>query len=81
MRTFLWGIFALAVLDLVLTSKVEIPQAGAGIAKWISDWLDPTVPLITASPVQTSSTPANPTPIPTLGPGVNPLPQPFPLPI
>lgn len=81
MKSLLWAVLGLALLDLALTSNLAIPKVAEGVAKWVSDWIDPTVPLITASPIQTSSTPANPTPIPVLGPNASPFPGPFPLPL
>ena len=77
----MWAVLGLALLDFTLTTNLAIPKVAEGVAKWVSDWIDPTVPLITASPIQTSSAPANPTPIPVLGPNATPGPIPLPLPV
>lgn len=51
MKGILWGVLALTILDLALTSDVvtSLPVALAGVARWVKNWIDPSVPFLTQS--------------------------------
>jgi len=67
-KGLLWGVLGLTFLDLILMSPLEIPKAGKALAKWIEDWMNPAVPLLSQQASTKSSTGTAPTipPIPPI---------------